>query len=453
MIQNIHDIPPKVQLIVYKYIQKIRHSDIGSRIASGAFWSFTGTAIAKLMVLIGGILCAHILGKEAYGEFGMVRSTISLFVVLGTAGVGLTATKYIAEYRNSDKEHIASIYLLTNGFAVCTGLLVTLIILLSSSFLAETTLQTPHLVYSIRWGAILLFFTVMNGAQTGTLAGFENFKGIAINNFIGSFFETICMLIGAYKYGVDGAVVGFGMGFVVLNIVNYIAIRQTFQNNNIRISWQLYRRSDTKLLYLFSLPAALSSLMVTPVFWIVRSMLVRHSGYGELALYEAADQWKIIILFIPGAVSQIVLPILSSIVNSNQDAFWRVLKINILLNVIITSIVSIFVCVASPFIISMYGNGFDNPMPLIYLGLSTIFTSLSTVVGLSISSRSKMWTGFSFNFLWGIMTVSFSYFFINMNYGASGIALAILFAYFFHTIFQLVYLYIIKTNDKNTIRI
>lgn len=440
--------------IINKLKQKIDNSDLGKRIASGAFWSFSGTAIAKLMVLVGGILCAHILGKEEYGEFGMVRSTISMFVVFGTAGIGLTATKYIAEYRSSDKDHIASIYLLTNGFAICTGILVTLIILFASSYLAETTLKTPHLVYSIRWGAILLFFTVFNGAQTGTLAGFENFRGIAINNFIGSFFETVCMLAGAYLYGVDGAVVGFGTGFIVLNIVNYISIHKTFKNNNISISWLSYRKSDIKLLYLFSLPAALSSFMVTPVFWIVRSMLVRHSGYGELAIYEAADQWKIIILFIPGAVSHIVLPILSSIVNTNQNAFWKVLRINILLNVSIAFILSIIVCASSPVIISMYGKGFNDPMPLVYLALSTIFTSLSTVVGLSIYSRSKMWTGFSFNFVWGIMVISFSYLFINMNLGASGIALAILLAYLLHSMFQLTYLYIIKrrqTNDVDSI--
>ena len=31
----------------------------------------------------------------------MVRSTINMFIVLGSAGLGVTSTKYIAEYRES----------------------------------------------------------------------------------------------------------------------------------------------------------------------------------------------------------------------------------------------------------------------------------------------------------------------------------------------------------------
>ena len=58
--------------------------------------------------------------------------------------------------------------------------------------------------------------------------------------------------------------------------------------------------------------------MIAPTYWIIRTMLVRNTSFSELAIYEAADQWKTIILFIPTAVSQIVLPILSSIVNEDQ---------------------------------------------------------------------------------------------------------------------------------------
>lgn len=61
-------------------------------------------------------------------------------------------------------------------------------------------------------------------------------------------------------------------------------------------------------------------------------MLVKHNGYGDLAVYEVADQWKTIILFIPTAVSQIALPILSSMVNVDKSKYWKVLKLNIILN-------------------------------------------------------------------------------------------------------------------------
>ena len=76
---------------------------------------------------------------------------------------------------------------------------------------------------------------------------------------------------------------------------------------------------------------------------------------------------------------------------------------------------------------------------LIILAISTIFNSIATVVGLSISSRAKMWTGATFNFLWALMVVGFSYWFISINLGAVGVALSIFVAYVIHSMLQLIY--------------
>lgn len=417
----------------------IERSDIGHRMASGAFWSMVGTALSKLFVLIGGMFCARILGKEGFGEFGMIRSTITMFVVFGTAGLGLTATKHIAEYRKTSKERIPSIYLLTNGFAVVTGLIVVILILALSNYLVNNTLNSPHLLRSLRFGALLLFVTVLNGAQMGTLSGFENFKAIATNNIIGGITETVFMLLGAYYWGVEGAVLGFGMGYISLYIANQYAIKKTFKLLDINVSWKLFDKNDLKLLYTFSFPAMLSSLLVTPVLWVVRAVLVNHDDFSELANFEIATQWRIIILFIPTAVGQIVLPILSSIYNDSHK-FWKVLKYNIMLNVGVSSVVAIIVSVGSPLIMTFYGSDFTNPYPLIVLAFSTIFSSIASVVGMSIQSRSKIWSGFMFNCLWAIMVCGLSYFFVLHGYGATGLSLAILISYIIHSGLQLIYL-------------
>ena len=419
--------------------QKLMSSDVGHRMAVGAFWSFTGTALAKFLVLISGIFCARILGKQGYGEFGMVRSTISLFVTIGFAGLGLTATKYISEYRKTAKERIGSIVYLTNGFALFMGILITAIILLISPYLACDILDAPHLIDDLRVGALLLFVTVINGAQVGVLSGFENFKAIALNTLWGSIAECSFMLLGAWFYGVFGAILGYGVGFAVLYTFNRISINRLLDIEGISVSRRNFNKTDLSLLYKFSLPAALSSMMVVPTYWIVRSMLVRHNGFEELAVYEAADHWKIIILFIPSAISQVVLPILSSSLGEGKDKFWKILKMNIYLNAGVAFVLVLLVGGCSPLIMGLYGNGYDDTCTLIILAISTIFNSIATVVGLSISSRAKMWTGATFNFLWALMVVGFSYWFISINLGAVGVALSIFVAYVIHSMLQLIY--------------
>lgn len=420
-------------------IQRVKYSDIGKRVMNGAFWSILGTAIAKFLVLMSGIFCAHILGKIEYGKFGMIRSTISMFIVVGFAGMGLTATKHISEYLKMDKEHVGSIYLLTKGFAFFSGIFVSVIVLLFTPYLADNILVDPSLENDLRLGALLLFVSILNGAQTGVLAGFENFRSIALNVLKGSIAEAIFMLLGAFYWGVSGAVLGYGCGFVVLYICNHLSISRIMRREGISTSLSVFRKSDLALLYRFSLPAALSSLMVTPIFWIVRSILVRYDGFDELAVYEVSDQWRVIILFIPSAVSQIVLPILSTTIEEKQK-FRRILNLNMFLNGGVALILAIVVSLFSPLILKMYGDGFADYWVLIVLSLSAVFAALSSVVGLSISSRSKMWIGFLFNLLWAIITVGFSVFFVRYGLGALGVSLSLLFSYFIHTCLQLFYL-------------
>lgn len=427
-----------------KIKDKINSSDIARRMASGAIWNFTGTALAKLIVLIAGVLCARILGKELYGEFGLVRSTINMFVALGTAGMGMTATRYISEYRKEQKERTVSIYLLTNSFAVITGVIITILILILANFLAETTLNSPHLAKSLQIGALLLFVTVLNGAQNGTLSGFENFRAIAVNTFIASVFETVFMLIGAYYYGVFGAILGYGIGFVSLYVLNYISIKETFKKENLKISVKLFNRSDLSLLLKFSLPAMLSSILIAPTYWIVRTMLVNKCGFEELAIYEAAEQWRIIVLFIPTAVGQIVLPILSSLVKGSVKIYWKVLYLNIFINFIVTLILVVAIAIFSRNIMLAYGDDFNDTYTLIVLCSSAIFAAISNVVGSAIASKGRMWIGFVFNFIWSILTIGFTTLFLKLEFGAMAIAMAFLSSYILHTIYQ--YLYLIRSK-------
>lgn len=428
-------------------VDKIRKSSTAKRILSGAFWSMTGTALAKLIVLVAGILCAHVLGKDEYGEFGMVRSTINLFIVFGTAGFGVTLTKFVSEYRKTQKSKISGIYASTNIFVYIIATIVTALTIIFAKDIASITINAPHLTTPIRLGALLLFITTINGVQNGTLAGFEDFKSIALNTLYGSIVESILMLVGGFYYGVSGAILGYGCGFAVIYICNKISINKNFKKHNIIVKYKRPDKEYFNLIFKFTLPLAISSFIVMPTFWIIRTFLVNNNGFGELAIYEAADQWRIIILFIPSAIGRIVLPILSSMSNGNTNSFWKVVNVNIYMNAIISTILALIVILFSESIMGSYGKDYNDTTTLIILALSTIPSSISSIIGSSIVSRSKIWTGLSFNFFWSILMILTSYLFVKAGYGASSIAYATLISYTIHFIFQFIYLKItVKQN-------
>ena len=70
-----------------------------SRLADGVLWSFTGAAISRGLNLLAMVLVARMVGKVGFGELGTVQSTVGMFAVFAGFGMGITATKHVAELR------------------------------------------------------------------------------------------------------------------------------------------------------------------------------------------------------------------------------------------------------------------------------------------------------------------------------------------------------------------
>lgn len=423
-------------------IDRIKDSDIARRMTKGAFWSFTGTALGKFFVLLTGIVCARILGKEGFGELGIIRSTLGMFIILGAGGIGVTATRYISSYRNQDPLHAASIYRLSTVFSLITGLTITILLLIVSDALTTNVLKSDHLTVPLVVGSSVLLLSILNSSENGALAGLEDFRSIALNTLTASIVEAVCMIIGAYFFQLEGAVAGFGCGVLVLYLLNRVSALRGLHKAGIPTKGYHIVRDDWKLIYLYSLPATLSAIMVTPVFWFLRSMLVRAEGYGELGIFEAADQWKVILLFIPGAISQIVLPILSSITNPIQ--FRKTLWANLYLIGGVSLCLALSTWALAPFIMPLYGKSFCDLTPLVCLALSTFPTAIAQILEMTLYSKERMWTCLAFNLLWGGSVIAIAYLAIQNGKGATGIALAILLAYTLKMLCMSAYLMIWK---------
>lgn len=244
----------------------------------------------------------------------------------------------------------------------------------------------------------------------------------------------------AYYWGINGALVGSALGYFFLTLINNRIISKEF-GHSVTIDWKLIQKEDINVIWIFGLPAALCNLLVIFALWMSRTYLVRQTNFGEIAIYNAADQVKTFILFIPIALSTIVLPILTNIKQTGSyKQYNKVLKSNIIINIGISGIIALVVSILAGPILSLWGKSFDDPMPLILLAISAIFSSFATVVGQAIASQGKMWVGFICNLIWAVLVVALSYHFIGKGMGASGLALSILIAYIAHGLYQYMYL-------------
>ena len=414
-------------------------SDLARRMFHGAFWSFSGTAMGKLCLLVAGILCAHLLKQEVFGQLGMIRSTLNIFIVFGASGIGVTATKLISTYRTNDIPRLLRMTRLTFRLAWVMALVLMVFCFVLARPIARHILHAEHLTFELQIASVLLLFSILYGVQNGVLTGLEQFKIMARNTFVGSLLEAVLMVAGAYFWGLTGAIVGLGIGLGALFWVNRLSIRKHYAQYVVGEMQSIRTPNDWSMLLNDCIPATLSALMVTPTFWGIRTILLQHDGYNSLALFEAADQWKVMMLFIPTAISQMVLPILTSIRQQRQQ-FRHVLLANIALIVGISSMITLLVLLLGGPIMQLYGKGFSDKMPLVYLALSNIFSAYSNIIEMSIYSKNKMWQAFVINLFWAIVLLVSAYGLVERGLNATGIALAVLIAYGLKSILATLYL-------------
>ena len=412
--------------------ERIERSPIGYRLAKGVFWSTAGAVISRGLMLAASIWVARMLGKETFGELGMVRSTVTMFALFAGFGLGVTATKFVAECRQNDPERAGRVIGLSGLFAALTGGLMALGVFLLAPWLAEHTINAPHLANAVRVGAVMLFINALNGAQTGALAGFEAFKTIAkVNVFVG--LASFPLLIAGVSFGgLMGAVWALVISLGVNWLLNHVALRGEARRYGIPFTFKHCGR-EWPVLWKFSLPAVLAGSLVGPVNWACSALLVNQpNGYDEMGVFSAANQWYDILLFLPGLLGGVVLPVLSERLSQKdigQSA--KTLSFAIKTNAALILPLVLLISLISPFIMGLYGEAFHEGWPTLVVVLVTAgLLAVQTPVGQIVTASGRMWVGFAMNAGWAAVFVVSTLLLI--GYGSLGLASARAIAYMAH---------------------
>src|SRR5262249_28064949 len=119
-----------------RYAARLQGTEVGARLARGAFWSLVGSLGVRGMTLLATVVVVRLLGKEGYGELSVIQSTLGMFEVLAGLGMGLTATKYVAELRQRDPLRAGRVIALSCFAAAAAGLLLASAVAVAAPWLA-----------------------------------------------------------------------------------------------------------------------------------------------------------------------------------------------------------------------------------------------------------------------------------------------------------------------------
>lgn len=350
------------------------------KIINHSFWLLVGNSIGRLGMFLTNIVAARILSQEVFGQFMMIRSTVSMIEGIISGSLSSLIIKRIAEISHQDNESlkkvISALFVVNISIASLLSFILFFItpFIVNYFFIAESTLIKGFYI-----GCILIIFTTLASLTQSLLIGFEEYKKIAFSGIISSTVSFPIVVVLIYTLGLFGAITGVTIYFMIDFLVKYIQLRRIYTKNLIILDFKNIWDEGKNILTLSS-PLFLATLITSFAFWYARVLTINDTkSFESIAIFDAAFQWLSIIMIITGATTSVALPMMSKRMNSSND-MKKVFHVNLLVNFLISILITTGFILYADDIMSLYGDNYiEGQTALVILSITSIFFTLSSL--------------------------------------------------------------------------
>lgn len=346
-----------------------------------SFWMFLGNSFGRLAMFLTNIIAARILSQDVFGQFSMLRNTISTIESIVNGSFGPLMIKRVAEVESQGKErlHVVLISLFIANIVI--SIFLALILYLSTPFLVEHFfIGQIQLIQGMYISSVTLMTIILVNVVQNIMIGFEEYKRLAFASVIASFLSFPLIILLIFKYELYGALFGVTSYFLIDFILKYGQLRRI---NKIGMSSVSLKRiiTEIKKLFFLSIPLLVAILISSFSFWYARVIVVDLTGgFNDIAIFDAAFQWLTIIMIITGATTNISLPMISKAISKNLDVS-KIFYINLTINLIISTVMALFFIVFSKSIMGIYGMEYiEGYVVLDTLSIVSVFASLNSIL-------------------------------------------------------------------------
>jgi O-antigen/teichoic acid export membrane protein len=368
--------------------QKLR-----ARYRLGTFWNVISATTTQGSVFLANLIVARLLGQTAFGEFSIVYVTMVAASGIAQVATGVTATKYVAEFRDADKHRAGRVLGLCSLISLFGGALMALVLVVSAPWLARQVLNAPHLASELAIGAGYLWFTAISGYQQGALAGLESYRRLAQVSLVHGAAHVGAMAFATYHWGVLGTALALTVSAAIRWLVFNAALRIEVRRSGIAIRYR-DALEERPIVVRFAIPAAIAGLSSMPGLWLATAFVGQQpGGYAQLGLYSAANSLKNIVLFLPALMNNVGTALLNHQRAGDDKYHYRgVFWTNFAATAAVLVVAAAVLAGSGKWLLGLFGRDFTQAYPiLLVLLFAAIFEGLSVAVYQVVQSQERMW--------------------------------------------------------------
>src|SRR5690554_2454665 len=260
------------------FVENIKNKLIKNQLINDSFWSLLGNIIGKGLALVAGVFVARFLGKDIYGEYGIIKNTIMAISVLSTFGLGYTSTKYISDFKINKPDYLKVTVKYITRITLVFSSVMAVFLFFFSTYIAERVLNAPSLNVALKLLSVLVIFNAITVTQIGVLAGFGKFKKLArINSIIGGVTFIVSVVL-TYYFDLNGALSALLIVQILNCVLNYLEVKNSLLKSSNEVKKD---KPLLKSIIIFSSPVAMQEILYSVAQWLGALLLIKHTTFGD----------------------------------------------------------------------------------------------------------------------------------------------------------------------------
>lgn len=345
-------------------------------LVAGGGW--IGRGIQVVAQLLAVRILMQSLGTQGYGVFAVLASLVN-WMMLSDLGIGISMQNHISERRAAKGETddiIIMAVLLATGFTVMTAVVMLLLgPWMSAMLLDNFTFLSPT-------DRTLAFYAMALpgiGTALGTVTyriWFAQHRGYLSNLVpaLGTVLGTLAIWM--LQHGTHGGTIALNTAayYAPLALLPLIALVGSVAGAGRR---HRVSRAVVRPLVVRGLRFWISGLLTAAVLQVDYVIMAHVLPVHDIVIYSVASKLFLLIFFVYNALLQALWPVCSeAIARHDWHAIATTVRRYITLGVVFTIVAGLGVAVTNQWIVRILAPGLDTPLPLIVIGLLTIYTAI-----------------------------------------------------------------------------
>lgn len=280
---------------------------------------FSLNALSALVKMATGFLMikvvASIVGTSGVAMLGQLNNFCTIVLTVSTAGINNGITKFVAEFAD-DRASYAPFLKTGARVVLITTLVCSVILLLTSTFLAKLLFNDSSIAIVLKIFAITLVVYSSNSLLVSVLNGFKEYRKLVRINIIQSITGLVLSILLSIYFGLKGALISVVCFQTVVLAYAVVTIRKAVWFND--LIHPIYIHPAARRLANYSLMAIISAVVVPASNMIIRTYLISTQDLAQAGIWEGMNRIsQMYLMVITSSLAVYYLPRLSEINDVN----------------------------------------------------------------------------------------------------------------------------------------